>query len=35
MQSGTTITVIKIGGMTSSDAVKNALVGAGKILAKR
>lgn len=34
MQSGATITVIKIGGMPSSDAVKNALIAAGKMLAK-
>jgi hypothetical protein len=34
MQSGTTIAVIKVGGMPSSDAVKNALISAGKILAK-
>ena len=35
MQSGVTIVVIKISGMPSSDAVKNALVSAGQILAKR
>jgi hypothetical protein len=34
MQSGATIFVIKVGGMPSSEAAKNALVGAGKILAK-
>jgi hypothetical protein len=34
MQTGATIAVIKIGGMPSSDAVKNALISAGKILAK-
>ena len=34
MQSGTTVLVIKIAGMPSSDAVKNALISAGKILAK-
>ena len=33
MQTGATIAVIKIGGMPSSDAVKNALISAGKILA--
>jgi len=34
MQTGSVIYVIKVGGMPSSDAVKNALVSAGKILAK-
>jgi hypothetical protein len=34
VQTGATIAVIKIGGMPSSDAVKNALISAGKILAK-
>jgi hypothetical protein len=34
MQTGTTIVTIKVGGMPSSDAVKNALISAGKILAK-
>jgi len=34
VKTGATIAVIKIGGMPSSDAVKNALVSAGKILAK-
>lgn len=34
MQTGATVVVIKIGGMPSSDAVKNALINAGKILAK-
>jgi hypothetical protein len=34
MQTGATIVVIKIGGMPSSDAAKNALITAGKILAK-
>jgi hypothetical protein len=33
MQTGATIAVIKIGGMPSSDAVKNALISAAKILA--
>ena len=34
MQTGAIIVVIKIAGMPSSDAVKNALISAGKILAK-
>ena len=34
MQSGATIFVIKVGGMPSADAAKNALVSAGRILAK-
>jgi hypothetical protein len=34
MQTGTTIEVVKVGGMPSSDAAKNALISAGKILAK-
>jgi hypothetical protein len=34
MQTGTIIVVIKIGGMPSGDAVKNALISVGKILAK-
>ena len=34
MRTGATVVTIKIGGMPSSDAVKNALISAGKILAK-
>ena len=34
MRTGATIVTIKIGGMPSSDAVKNALISAGKILAQ-
>lgn len=34
MQSGATVVVIKVGGMPSADAAKNALVSAGHILAK-
>jgi hypothetical protein len=34
MQSGAHLMVIKIGGMPSADAVKNALISAGRILAK-